>query len=153
MKPNRSGYYSVAIFLLIFLFIFSLLSGCVGNEAKPDDRLELSEDEKEKTIRIASENATVKPYLSGEYEILDVEYSMLKRASEEEEWSKRLPAVTIKTKEAVVTAYVYPEEERVISISKLYIRDPVIMPPHTQYTATPPGGVTPTVPVPTPIDL
>ena len=139
--------------ILTFLFIFALLSGCVGNEVKPDKSSELSEEEEEKAVRIASENATVKTYLSGGYEIPDVEYSTLKRASGGVEWSERLPAVTIETKEAVVTVFVDLEEERVVSISKLYIRDPVIMPPHTQFTVTPPGDVTPTIPVPTPTGL
>ena len=141
---------AVISLLLIFLFMFALFSGCEGNEVKPDERSELSEDEKKIAVRIASENATVKTYLSGEYEILDVEYSTLKRASGGEEWSEQLPVVTIKKKDAVVMAYVDPEEERVVSIAKQYTRDPVIMPPHAQSTATPPGGEAPTIPIPTP---
>jgi len=90
---------------------------------------ELSEAEKEEAIQIALKNPEVRMYTSGEYEIIDVEYSLLTRAYNGVESSELLPAVTIVTTEAFLMVFVDPEKKYVVSIAKNYIRNPVTGPP------------------------
>jgi hypothetical protein len=123
-----------------------------GSVQPRDDAPRLDTTTKAEAVRIALANATVQDYLHGDYEITDVDYSTVTHAFRGVERSETLPTVAIETKDAQIWVFVDLEKETVVSITKNYIRTPVIMPSATQPTSTPPGGETPTVPLPTPPD-
>jgi len=133
---------------MIILIFATLVSGCMETGDGPAAPSELSEDEKAEVVRIALENATVREYLSGEYEIRDVYYDTLTSASGGVERSERLPVVTIDARDVYLWVFVDLEKEAVVAVTKSYKRTPVIVPPATQPGSTPPGGEAPTVPVP-----
>ncbi|WP_067046973.1 hypothetical protein [Methanofollis ethanolicus] len=138
------------------ILFFVLVAGCVENGDGPVAPSGLTEDEKAEAVRIALANATVQDYLHGDYEIADVDYNTVTHAFRGVERSETVPTVAIKTKDAQLWVFVDLEKETVVSITKNYIRTPVIMPSVTQPISTPPGGETPTVPptvpLPTPLD-
>ncbi|WP_067047833.1 hypothetical protein [Methanofollis ethanolicus] len=134
------------------ILFFVLVAGCVENGDGPVAPSALTEDQKAKAVRTALANATVQDYLHGDYEITDVDYTTITHAFRGVERSETVPTVAIETKDAQLWVFVDLETETVVAITKNYKRTPVIMPSVTQPTSTPPGGETPTVPLPTPTD-
>lgn len=110
----------ITLFLILILF-----TGCIEPERYPPEP-PTSKDKSEKAIEIALKNDSVKQYLTGDYDIIDVYDSTLTQNIEGKEYVYELTVVQVETANLTLFIYTDVEEEKVIQIHKRYRRFPDI---------------------------